>query len=736
MFVFFGGLFFLLFTRLLSIQITGQAEGRPMAVMAEAKYAREAVLKAERGKIIDRNGELIASDTLSYRLIAILSEKATEKGAKEPRHVTDFNKAAELLSKYIPMEKEKMIEIRDKAVSRNTDTYETYQIEFGKAGRDISHETMLAIKKAAEEEGVTGLQFIEDKKRFYPNGNFASYLIGFAMREEDKDGKVSTVGKMGLEQTYNEALTGVDGKMDYKTDIWGYILPKTEKQIVAAQDGKTIQLTIDKTIQNFVEDAMNQVNEKYSPEKMLVVVTNPKTGEIYAMSQRPSFHPATREGLTENWLNDAVQNTIEPGSTMKMFTLASAIEEKKWDPFAEYQSGQYTIYDKTIRDVNRTGWGRISFLEGFQRSSNVSMAYLLERMGDRTFIEYLRGFGFGEKVGIDLPNEASGIILDINPSERLTTSYGQGSTVTPIQMIQAATAIANDGKMMKPYVIDKIVNPNTEEIEEDHKSEERESPISADTAKQVREILASTITSEAGTGKKFALTGYSVGGKTGTAEIPKKNGGYLSGDGNYLYSFLGMAPIDDPQLLTYVIVQQPKLEMGQYGSDPVAELFTSIMESSLKYMNIVPEDNESTMTIPLADFVGKDSTDAIESLKQQGFSPVLIGEGGEVKSQYPGQGTKLNKDTIVLLETSGNTTLPNFSGWSKKMVLSFRMLSGLDIRLNGDGYVVEQSLSEGANVTKDDPVVLQLQSPAIQHTPVETVDEETEGEETEEIIGG
>ncbi|GEN82115.1 penicillin-binding protein 2B [Sporosarcina luteola] len=707
-----------------------------MAVMAEAKYAREAVLKAERGKIIDRNGELIASDTLSYRLIAILSEKATEKGAKEPRHVTDFNKAAELLSKYIPMEKEKMIEIRDKAVSRNTDTYETYQIEFGKAGRDISHETMLAIKEAAEEEGVTGLQFIEDKKRFYPNGNFASYLIGFAMREEDKDGKVSTVGKMGLEQTYNEALTGVDGKMDYKTDIWGYILPKTEKQIVAAQDGKTIQLTIDKTIQNFVEDAMNQVNEKYSPEKMLVVVTNPKTGEIYAMSQRPSFHPATREGLTENWLNDAVQNTIEPGSTMKMFTLASAIEEKKWDPFAEYQSGQYTIYDKTIRDVNRTGWGRISFLEGFQRSSNVSMAYLLERMGDRTFIEYLRGFGFGEKVGIDLPNEASGIILDINPSERLTTSYGQGSTVTPIQMIQAATAIANDGKMMKPYVIDKIVNPNTEEIEEDHKSEERKSPISADTAKQVREILASTITSEAGTGKKFALTGYSVGGKTGTAEIPKKNGGYLSGDGNYLYSFLGMAPIDDPQLLTYVIVQQPKLEMGQYGSDPVAELFTSIMESSLKYMNIVPEDNESTMTIPLADFVGKDSTDAIESLKQQGFSPVLIGEGGEVKSQYPGQGTKLNKDTIVLLETSGNTTLPNFSGWSKKMVLSFRMLSGLDIRLNGDGYVVEQSLSEGANVTKDDPVVLQLQSPAIQHTPVETVDEETEGEETEEIIGG
>lgn len=733
MFVVFGGLFFLLFGRLLSIQITGQAEGRQMAAMAEAKYARESILKAERGKIIDRNGELIASDTLSYRLIAILNERATEKGAKKPRHVTDFDKAAELLSRFIPMEKEQMIQIRDSAIKRNS---ETYQIEFGKAGRDINHETMLAIKEAADKEGVTGLQFIEDKKRFYPNGDFASYLIGFAMREEDENKKVSTVGKMGLEKTYNDALTGTDGKVDYKTDIWGYLLPKSDENIVAAKDGMTIQLTIDKTIQNFVEDAMNQVNEKYSPKKMLVVVANPKTGEIYAMSQRPSFHPSTREGLTENWLNEAVQNTIEPGSTMKMFTLAAAIEEKKWDPLAEYQSGQYTIYDKTIRDVNRTGWGRITFLEGFQRSSNVSMAYLLERMGDRTFIEYLRGFGFGEKVGIDLPNEAPGIILDINPSERLTTSYGQGSTVTPIQMIQAASAIANDGKMMKPYVIDKIVDPNTGKVVEDHKEEERKSPISADTAKQVREILASTITANGGTGRKFALSGYTVGGKTGTAEIPNKGGrGYLSGDGNYLYSFLGMAPIDDPQLLTYVLVQQPKLELGQHGSDPVAELFTSIMESSLKYMNILPENSQTSSTRSLSNHIGEDAESSMATLEQQGFSPILIGEGGKVKSQYPEKGTKLSNGSLVLLETEGDTTLPNFSGWSKKMVISFKMLSGLDIRLNGDGYVTEQSLSAGALISKEDPVVLQLKSPEDTHVPIEQY-EETEDEEVEEIIGG
>lgn len=734
MFVIFGGLFLLLFGRLLSIQITGQAEGRQMAMMAEAKYAKESILKAERGEIIDRNGEMIASDTLSYRLIAILAESATEKNAEKPRHVVNYEKTAELLSKHIAMDKDKILSQMNAAIAKNTDDYQVYQTEFGKAGRDINHETMLAIKAEAEKEEVTGLQFVEDKKRFYPNGDFASYLVGFAMKEEDEDKKVSTVGKMGLEKTYNDLLTGVNGKMDYKTDFWGFVLPKTEKQIVAAKDGMTIQLTIDKTIQNFVEDAMNEVDKAYSPEKMLVIVTNPKTGEIYAMSQRPSFHPGTREGLTENWLNDAVENTVEPGSTMKMFTLAAAIEEKKWDPMAEFQSGQYTIYDKTIRDINRTGWGRISFLEGFQRSSNVSMAYLLERMGDRTFIEYLKGFGFGEKVGIDLPREASGILLDINPSERLTTSYGQGSTVTPIQMIQAATAIANDGKMMKPFVIDKIIDPNTDEVIENHKPEERESPISEATAKQVRDILASTVTSKYGTGKRFALSDYTVGGKTGTAEIPKKQGsGYISENGNYLYSFLGMAPIEDPQLLTYVLVQHPKLAIGQYGSEPVADLFTSIMESSLKYMNIVPEDSGTLTAVSLTSTVGKDSAAAVSEMQEQGFAPIVIGEGGKVISQYPQKGTKLTQGSIVLLETAGNTTLPNFSGWSKKMVLSFKMLSGLDIRLNGDGYVVEQSLSAGAVISKDDPVVLQLLSPEMQFTPAEF---EEDPEEEAEIIGG
>jgi len=721
MFLVYGGLFFLLFGRILFIQITGEAEGKVMATLAESKYARESVLKANRGTIVDRNSELIASDTLSYRLIAVLREGAS-KGSKKPLHVIDYEKTAEVLAEYIPLEK-------DAILSRLTDAKEKdrYQVEFGNAGRDITNETVLAIK----EKGLPGVLFIEDQKRYYPNGVFASYLIGFAMKEEDGKKNITTVGKMGLEKTYNEQLNGTDGKVDFKSDGFGFMLPKVEKAIVAAKDGYEIQLTLDKTIQNFVEDAMNRVEKEYSPKKILAVVADPKTGQILAMSQRPAFHPSTREGLTENWLNQAVETTIEPGSTIKMFTVAAAIEEKKWNPTESYKSGQYTLYDRTIRDHNVTGWGYISFLEGFQRSSNVSMAYLLERMGDKTFIEYLRKFGFGEKTGIDLPHEASGRILEKWPIERLTTAFGQGSTVTLMQMVQAATAIANDGVMMRPYVIDKITDPNTDKVIRNQKPEEHGRPISAGTAKEVRELLASTVTSEKGTGRKFALDGYTVGGKTGTAEIPNPSGiGYLSGTGNYLYSFLGMAPAEDPQLLTYILVQQPKLKAGEIGSDPVSKLFNSIMDSSLRYMNIVPNGEDIVEPTVLSEYTGKDSKVAIEKLKKDGFVPELIGEGGDIDIQYPQAGTKLVKGSVVLLQTKGPTTLPDFTGWSKKMVLSYKMLAELDIRINGDGYVTEQSLSKGSVIGHDEPVVIQLESPSEIYKPV------NETEEEESIVGG
>ena len=725
----FGGLFFILFGRILFIQTTGQVDGKELAKIAANQYEKNAVLQASRGSIVDRDDSPIASDTLSYHVVAVLNEAAS-KNSKRKYHVTDYKETSKVLAKYLPL---KQKEIYDKMRNAREGAW---QIEFGRAGKDLNREKVLKMKEELDRKKLTGILFVEGKKRFYPNGRFASYLVGYAQKDEAENNKTVTTGKMGLEKTYNKQLTGIDGKVNYQSDGWGILLPTASKQIEEPQDGQTIKLTLDKTISNFVEEAMDQVQEEYSPKKMLVLVSNPKTGEILAMSQRPTFNPMTREGLTENWLNDAVEQTIEPGSPMKMFTLAAAVEEGEWKPDDYFRSGSYRIYDKIIRDVNTTGWGTITFLEGLQRSSNVGMAYLLERIGDQKFIEYVHKFGFGKKTGIDLPNEATGVVLDNYPAERLTTSYGQGSTVTPLQMIQAASAIANDGVMMKPYVIDQIVDPNTKKILENHEPEENGNPISAATAKKVREILATTVTSEYGTAQKYHLENYAVGGKTGTAELPEKDGpGYMSGAGNYLYSFLGMAPIDDPQLLIYVTVQQPELKAGETGSDPVSKVFNSVMENSLKYLNIAPDDEQVIPVKKVGNYEGEDAEAAANLAVEDGFDTVLIGEGGKVSKQIPTADTKLTEDSIILLATEGDTTFPDMTGWSKKTVLSFMHLSKLDIRINGEGYVFGQSVTAGTVVNSENPVVVELQTPEQQYNKKKNEDDK-EPEEEEQIMGG
>ena len=516
---------------------------------------------------------------------------------------------------------------------------------------------------------------------------------------------------MGLEYIYNKDLTGISGKVVYQGDTKGFLLPNAEEMVTEAQDGNDIYLTIDKTIQNFLEDAINRVQEKYNPERLTAIVANPKTGEILAMSQRPTFEPNTRAGLSTNWLNEATEQTVEPGSTMKIFTLAAAIEEGVWEPNATYKSGSYTLYDTTIRDHNVDGWGYISYLEGFQRSSNVAMAYLLKRIGDETFIDYLHRFGFGKQTGIDLPNEAKGIIANSGPVERVTTTYGQGSTVTAMQMVQGMTAIANKGKMMQPYVIDKIVNPNTKEVVLDHEPTEKKSPISAETADLVKEILASTVTSEHGTAQRFKLDRYTTAGKTGTAQIAKPGGGYYWGKRDFLYAFLGMAPVEDPQLIVYVSVQKPDLEATESGSGATSEIFNSVMERSLKYLNIQPENVSLEKAIEMPKVTGVNVIESQSMLESKGLKTVIIGQAGNVEEQYPIAGESILSNGTVYIKGHGEIQLPNFKGWSKRNLMIYKTLSEIPIEIIGEGYVTTQSLAAGSKVSGETPVVVQLATP-------------------------
>ncbi|RNF40777.1 penicillin-binding protein [Planococcus salinus] len=738
MFLTFAGLFFILLARIVTIQATGQVEGQELAAKAAAKYSQEEVLTAERGRIIDRNGDVIAEDTLTYKIVAVVDESATQD-PDEPRHVIDVEKTAEMLAEHLETSEEKALSILKQGIEKDR-----YQVEFGAAGREISHTKMLEM----EEEDMPGILFVRDLKRLYPNGVFASHLIGFALKEEDDNGRLKTKGKMGLEAIHDDVLTGENGKMEFDTDNWGFLLPNSKSAVTPAIDGSDLQLTLDRTLQNFLEDAMSNVQEQYTPARMIGVVANPKTGEVLAMSQRPTFNPNTREGLSENWLNESIELTIEPGSPMKIFTLAAAIQEGKWDPDAFYESGSYTLGSDTIGDHNsRRGWGTITFLEGFQRSSNVSMAYLLERLGGENFLKYIDAFGFGQKTGIDLPNEASGKILDQYRSNILTLTYGQGSTVTPIQMIQAASAIANDGVMMKPYVIDQIRNKDTGEVTVDSEPQEAGQPISAETAKQVREVMASTVTSEHGSGKGFALQDYTVAGKTGTAQVPGPDGRYMTGTNNHLYSFLGMAPAEDPELLIYIGVQQPNLPAGEYGSIPVSKIFTSVMENGLKYLNIEPENTQTARTVELEDYTEQSSEHIAPQLAEKGLNVVKTGESSQITAQYPAAGEVILEGGTVILKTEGSSVLPDFKGWSKRELLAYQSLSGLSMEIAGQGYAVSQNLSPGSAVGAGDPIVIQLQipenSPQVysDHTTEDVqgdhseVTEETQGtqEETEEM---
>ena len=708
MFLLFGVLFLILLGRITYIQATGVVDGHELEVEAAAKYQRQATLTADRGKIVDRNGIVIAEDTISYRVVAVIDPKATTN-EKNIRHVVDPLYTAKALAEVIPLTEDRIYEIL-------TQSGERYQVEFGSAGRGLSYEQ----KEKIVDLELPGVLILNEKKRFYPNGTFASHLIGFAQKKEELiDGKYieKTVGMMGIEQTYNDELTGVNGRVEYKADLKGYLLPSSEKMVEPAQDGKNIQLTIDKTIQSFLEESMSEVVEQYSPQSIIGIVADPKTGEILAMSQRPTFDPMTREGLEDNWLNDAVENTIEPGSTMKVFTVAAAVDTNNWHPNARYQSGRYTLFDKTIRDHNNgKGWGEITYLEGFQRSSNTAMAYQLEIMGYDNLIEYLDRFGFGKKTDIDLPKETTGTILSRYPSNVLTTAYGQGSTVTPIQLIQAYTAIANEGKMMQPYIIKEIENPNSGEVELKSEPTVKGTPISAETANTMKQLLASTVTSEDGTARRFAIDGYEVAGKTGTAEMPKASGGYAFGSNEYLYSFLGMAPVEDPQFIMYIAVAKPKLQATEVGSEPVAKVFKTVMQNSLMYYNIKPSDTAEISYATLQDYTGKSTESVSVELSNQGIKTVIIGEEGNVVSQYPPKDTKLMRGNIVFLKTEGAITLPDFEGWSLRNVLVYKQLSGLPIQVVGEGYVTSQSVSPNHVISDTSPIVVKLMTPEQNYT--------------------
>ncbi|KYD08145.1 penicillin-binding protein [Heyndrickxia sporothermodurans] len=713
LFLIFGLLFFILIVRMLTIQVSGQVQGKPLAAMAMKQHLKNTEIESKRGNIYDVNGKVIAEDTTSFRLQAILDKKMTID-PKHPNHVTDPQKTAEQLAKYIDMPENEIYKRLTKKGAK--------QVEFGKAGEDVPYKT----KEKIEKLKLPGIIFARESKRYYPNGVFASHVIGFAQKPEElnkKTGKIEigekTKGKMGIEQFYDKDLQGTDGKIQFEGDAWSYLIPGSKEKVKKPKNGKDIYLTIDKKIQSFLEDAMTEVDKKYNPKEMVAIVADPKTGKILGMSQRPTFDSMTREGIEKKWQNLAIEEPIEPGSTMKIFTLATAVQQGVFNPNEKYMSGTFKVKNdpRPINDWNYgQGWGPITYLEGVQRSSNVAFAKLLDKIGKDTFRTYLDRFHFGVPTNIGLPNEASGKILYNWPKEKYTTTYGQGTTVTPIQMVQAATAIANDGIMMKPYIVDKVVDPNNNK-EEKTKPESIGKPISADTAKEVRDILRTVVTSKHGTGKGYEIEGYSVTGKTGTAQIPNPNGaGYLRGGSDYIFSFLGMAPKKDPKLIVYVTVKQPQTTY-ENGSKVVQSIFNPVMKNSLQYLNIKPAKMEKSEIKNIPNVDKKSVSDAITTLKDLGYEAIAIGDGNQVIDQLPKAGSTLLQGEKVILKTNGKPSVPDMLHWSKRDVLKVVELLDLKLNMIGTGYVTKQNISPSSPIKTGDHLVVNFQSAENMETP-------------------
>jgi len=726
----FALLFFILFIRFVHIQVTGKVDGQVLAAIAEERYTMKRGIEATRGSILDRNGNVIAQDTSAYTVVAILDEDLTTD-PDSPRHVVDPHETAIKLAPLLNMDENELERILSK---------DKKQVEFGRNGRDISHN----LKQQIEELDLPGIAFIRDFKRYYPNGVFASHVVGYAQKvyKEDEDTNTSVIeGQLGLEKTLNNYLNEKDGYLTYHSDKKGFRLPDANEQIVPPDNGSNVYLTIDQKIQTFLEDSMNKVNEEYKPEKIIGIVADPKTGEILAMSSRPSFDPNVRN--ITNYLNDAISYRFEPGSTMKIFTLAAAIEEGAYNGNDVFQSGSYQVSGSSpIRDHNQgRGWGPITFEEGVQRSSNVGFAILAkEKLGTEKLYQYLTRFGFTEPTGINIDGEVDSIINFEWERDKLSTAFGQASAITPIQQIQAATAVANKGQMMQPYIVDKIIDPDTSEVILDQKPKVKGTPISEATSKETLSILETVVTSPNGTGKLYNIDGYQVAGKTGTAQITDPEGGFLDGHGNNIFSFLGMAPKDNPRLIVYVAVQQPKLKDFESGAEPVSAIFNTVMKNSLQYLNIKPlqkTDSESVkgpvLGHKVSSYIDKSVEESSARLKEMELQPIILGNGDKVVDQLPRAGTQVLATEAIMLKTNGEFTMPDLTGWSLRNARKVTSLLDINLRVEGKGYVIKQSIGHGVEVKEGDTLVLELSEPNMDDSEeLEEKDTELSEEKTEE----
>ena len=684
-------LFCVMIGRVVQLGTSSEIDGVNLKELASKRTTKKDVISAQRGTIYSADGDALAQNVASYKLIAYLDSKRTTN-PKKPQHVVDKEKTAEALAPILGMEKDEILHYLNKE--------NLYQTEFGTKGKGLNEIT----KKQIEDLDLPGLDFIESFKRYYPKGEFASYVIGYA-KEESEGGSIK--GEMGIEKQYDSVLRGEDGSVTYQKDLKGYRIPDTPVFTEDAVQGKDVYLTINSSIQFFVEQAITNSDKTYDWEWFTVTVLDAKTGAVLATASDPGFDPNIRN--ITNYLDIFCQTPYEPGSTMKTFTYMAAMENGVYDGSETYRSGTYETSDGTvIGDWNRNGWGVITFDKGYAYSSNVGVINIINRHMNSTMLrQYFKKLGFGKKTGIELPNENKGKLDFKYETEIYNAGFGQGILTTPIQNAKAMTPLTNDGILLEPYLVQKIVDSETGEVVLENKRTEIERVASTGTVQKMISLMDDTVNGIGNTGSGYRIEGGELIGKTGTAQIANEHGGgYLNGTEDIISSFSGIYPKSDPQVIIYASVKRPSGGAQRSVSNAVKEIVANI---SKYYGN----SDTQTASISIADyqvpsFVNKKLDIVKTTLDASGIHYVVLGNGNKVMKQTPSNGEVITTgDTIYLITNDSDIKVPNVVGLSSKVAKDLLTKLGVKVNLNGVGYVTSQSLPEGTDIT--DGIVIDLE---------------------------
>ena len=683
-------LLFIFILRLGYLCLSGKVDGINLKEFSNKRNTKEETLYALRGNIYDVNGNVLAQTINSYTLIAYLDPKRSE-GYTKPQHVVNKEDTASKLATVLNMSEEKILNILKK---------DAYQVEFGSNGKGLTE----LQKEAIENLELPGIDFITTHKRYYPNNTFLSYIIGYT--KEDDNGQIT--GEMGIEKEYNDNMTGTNGYVKYEKDLNGYKFPNSNEIRKEKVDGDDIYLTIDTNVQMSLETIINNASGASNSDWIVAVVADAKTGKILGSATSPTFNPNKKD--ISNYLNPLTSYTYEPGSVMKTFSYMLALENNKdFDPsVATCLTGPYTIGDDVVSDWNKTGWGQIPYERGYTLSSNTCVANLVKNYLSRDELkDFYKKLGFSSQTGVDLPNEYTGKVNFKYDVEVVNAAFGQGITTTPIQQVKALTAISNNGVLLTPYIVDKIVNQTTKKVTYEGKVKESGKVISTDTVNKIKELMYKVVNDDPSntTGSKYKMDGYDLIGKTGTAQIANsRTGKYYDGKYDYVTSFSGMYPKDDPKVIIYVAMQRSK------DSNVLPNTVKEIVKDTSKYLGIfkqVPEENKEVSSYKLDNYKNKQITDVKSNFDSIGANYVVFGNGTKVIDQYPSSGVKYNTKEKVFIFTNDNVvTMPNLIDYSVKEAAIVLDKLGIKYENNATGYIKEQNILPGTVITDNDKAIL------------------------------